>query len=107
MFFLQRLYGFLLEYFGDLALRCPVPVDMLDKLTAHLYELSTQFPLQTSQHSKHIITERQKLFSLYCQSKGGRGVWPFLDLVSSVSCVGRVIFTIVCRYSLQFGSMLP
>ena len=81
--FLQRLYGFLLEYFGDLALRNPVPITILDSLTVHLYEIAKQFPQLTCQHSKHIITERQKLFSLYCQIKSGRGVWPFLDLVST------------------------
>ena len=87
IYLLQRLYGFLLEYFGDLALRNPVPITILDSLTVHLYEIAKQFPQLTCQHSKHIITERQKLFSLYCQSKGGRGVWPFLDLVSTTVTV--------------------
>ncbi|XP_067943057.1 nucleolar protein 14-like [Watersipora subatra] len=78
---LVRLYSYLLEYFGDVSLRVPVPMALLDSLSLHLYQLASQFPLQTAKHSRHIIIERQKLFSLYCQSKNGRGVWPFLDLL--------------------------
>ena len=71
----------MIEYFGDLALRVPVPTPLLNQLTLHLYDMARQFPAATAKHSRHIISERQKLFSLYSQSKNGRGVWPFLDLV--------------------------
>lgn len=79
--YFQKLFGFLLEYFGDISLRVPVPMPLLDKLTVHLYELAQQFPKLTAEHSRHVIQERQKLFTVYSQSKNGRGVWPFLDLV--------------------------
>ncbi|KAF6023614.1 NOP14 [Bugula neritina] len=70
---LVKLFGFLLEYFGDISLRVPVPMPLLDKLTVHLYELAQQFPKLTAEHSRHVILERQKLFTIYSQSKNGRG----------------------------------
>ncbi len=77
----QTLFSLLVQYYGDLAIQDPPHFGLMNQLTSHLYELTLQSPLTSGQAVLKVIKDKQEEFNHYCEARGGRGVFPTLDVV--------------------------
>ncbi len=82
MLSLQTLFALLFEYLGEVVTQDPPQLRLADRLTRHLYELSQQSPVPAGRAVRDLIAQRHAAFLEYCETHGGRGVFPTLDLVS-------------------------
>ncbi|XP_074640487.1 nucleolar protein 14-like isoform X2 [Tubulanus polymorphus] len=76
---LQMIFKHILQYYGDLATENTPPLQLIDKLTTHLYELCQQSPLESAIAMREVIQEREEGFVEYCERRKGRGIYPGLD----------------------------
>lgn len=102
---LEHLFSLLLQYFGDLALQDKTS-SLMNKLTLHLYELCQMSPIPAGQAVIDIIMERQEAFTQYCQRKGGRGLYPGLDMLMLFKLISVLFPTSDLRHPVVTPTML-
>jgi hypothetical protein len=88
------LFSLLLQHFGEVAQRDTLSTRFIDGITRHLYELTRMSPLHSGQAMADIIYKKYKEFSALRGQRDGRGVFPGLDVVSSLTFyLSRVLKT--------------
>ncbi|KAL5022325.1 hypothetical protein ScPMuIL_001480 [Solemya velum] len=75
---METFFAFLVQYFCDLAIQEPVPLELVDRLVQHLYELARQSPGPAAHAIRDQLSDFYKEFSMVCQSKS-RGLYPAFD----------------------------
>ncbi|KAL0965870.1 hypothetical protein UPYG_G00286870 [Umbra pygmaea] len=77
---LQKLFGFLLEYVGELATRSPPELSTIDKLIPQLYDLCQLFPDAASMVLQTILRDKANSMEQVLEEKG-RATFPQLDML--------------------------
>ncbi|XP_030046994.1 LOW QUALITY PROTEIN: nucleolar protein 14 [Microcaecilia unicolor] len=77
---LEKLFGFLLEYSGELATRDPPELKMVDKLVLHLYNLCQMFPEAAGGCVRSILRDAAHEMEEMIEVKG-RAALPRLDVL--------------------------
>ncbi|XP_037548430.1 nucleolar protein 14 [Nematolebias whitei] len=77
---LQKLFGFLLEYIGEVATRSPPELTTIDKLIPELYSLCQVFPEAASQAMQSILGDAAHSMEEDLEVKG-RAAFPTLDML--------------------------
>ncbi|XP_008016255.3 nucleolar protein 14 [Chlorocebus sabaeus] len=77
---LEKLFGFLLEYVGDLATDDPPDLRVIDKLVVHLYNLCQMFPESASDAVKFVLRDAMHEMEEMIETKG-RATLPGLDVL--------------------------
>nr|XP_015798342.2 nucleolar protein 14 [Nothobranchius furzeri] len=77
---LQKLFGFLLEYIGELATRSPPELTTVDKLIPELYTLCQMFPLAACQAMQSILGDAAHSMEEVLEVKG-HASFPTLDML--------------------------
>ncbi|XP_003801185.1 nucleolar protein 14 [Otolemur garnettii] len=89
---LEKLFGFLLEYVGDLATNDPPDLRVIDKLVVQLYNLCQMFPESASDSMKFVLRDAMHEMEEMIETKG-RAVLPGLDLLIYLKIVGLLFPT--------------
>ncbi|CAG12449.1 unnamed protein product [Tetraodon nigroviridis] len=76
----QKLFGFLLEYVGDLASRTPPELTAVDKLIPELYNLCQMFPEAACKDVQSILGDAAHSMEEVLEVKG-RAAFPSLDML--------------------------
>ena len=79
---LELTLTFLIQYFGDMASDSPPQLELIDKLTVPIYEMSQQFPVKTAEVINEYLTGGHDRFRELAERRAGRGTFPTLDTVS-------------------------
>ncbi|KAJ8402380.1 hypothetical protein AAFF_G00368690 [Aldrovandia affinis] len=77
---LQKLFGFLLEYVGELATRSPPRLDAINKLTPQLYGLCQLFPDAACKAMQTVLNDSAHEMEEAIEVKG-RAAFPGLDML--------------------------
>ncbi|XP_008294954.1 nucleolar protein 14 [Stegastes partitus] len=77
---LQKLFGFLLEYVGELATRSPPELTTVDKLIPELYGLCQMFPQAACQAMQSVLADAGHSMEEVVEVKGHAG-FPTLDML--------------------------
>ncbi|KAM9734391.1 nucleolar protein 14 [Menidia menidia] len=77
---LQKLFGFLLEYVGELATRSPPELTTVDKLIPELYALCQMFPDAAGQAVQSVLTDAAHSMEETLEVKG-HAAFPTLDMM--------------------------
>lgn len=77
---LQKLFGFLLEYMGELATRSPPDLTTIDKLIPELYALCQMFPEAACQAMQGILRDAAHSMEEVLEVKG-HAAFPTLDML--------------------------
>nr|XP_033806339.1 nucleolar protein 14 isoform X2 [Geotrypetes seraphini] len=77
---LEKLFGFLLEYIGELATRNPPELKTVDKLVLHLYNLCQMFPETGGGCVRSVLRDAAHEMEEMIEVKG-RAVFPQLDVL--------------------------
>ncbi|KAL4617352.1 nucleolar protein 14 [Arapaima gigas] len=77
---LQKLFGFLLEYVGELATRCPPELSTVNKLVPQLYGLCQLFPDAACKAMQTLLTDSAHDMAEAIEIKG-RAALPGLDML--------------------------
>lgn len=77
---LEKLFGFLLEYIGELATVEPPELKMIDKLVLPLYSLCQMFPEAASNSVKFVLQDAAHDMEEMIEVKG-RATFPKLDML--------------------------
>uniref|UniRef100_A0A667ZA93 NOP14 nucleolar protein homolog (yeast) n=1 Tax=Myripristis murdjan TaxID=586833 RepID=A0A667ZA93_9TELE len=77
---LQKLFGFLLEYVGELASRSPPELTTIDKLIPELYALCQMFPDAACKNIQSILGDSAHSMEEVLEVKG-RTAFPSLDML--------------------------
>uniref|UniRef100_H2TIF3 NOP14 nucleolar protein homolog (yeast) n=1 Tax=Takifugu rubripes TaxID=31033 RepID=H2TIF3_TAKRU len=77
---LQKLFGFLLEYVGDLASRTPPELTTVDKLIPELYNLCQMYPEAACKAMQSILGDAAHSMEEVLEVKG-RAAFPSLDML--------------------------
>ncbi|ELW62764.1 Nucleolar protein 14 [Tupaia chinensis] len=91
-FTLQKLFGFLLEYVGDLATSDPPDLRVIDKLVVQLYNLCQMFPESASDSVKFVLRDAMHEMEEMIETKG-RAAFPGLDLLIYLKIAGLLFPT--------------
>ncbi|RVE65897.1 hypothetical protein OJAV_G00121510 [Oryzias javanicus] len=75
---LQKLFGFLLEYIGELALRTPPELNAVDKLVPELYALCQMFPEAAAAAVQRVLADAAHSVEELIEVKG-HAPFPTLD----------------------------
>ncbi|KAK7806167.1 hypothetical protein U0070_021113 [Myodes glareolus] len=78
---LEKLFGFLLQYVGDLATESAPDLKTIDKLVVQLYNLCQMFPESASDSIKFVLRDAMHEMEEMIETKG-RALFPGLDVVS-------------------------
>uniref|UniRef100_A0A9L0T960 NOP14 nucleolar protein n=1 Tax=Equus caballus TaxID=9796 RepID=A0A9L0T960_HORSE len=101
---LEKLFGFLLEYVGDLATNDPPDLRVIDKLVVQLYNLCQMFPESASDSIKFVLRDAMHEMEGMIETKG-RAAFPGLD-VCPVRCLQDVVKGLfVCCVFLDYVSL--
>ncbi|XP_007496879.1 nucleolar protein 14 [Monodelphis domestica] len=84
---LQKLFGFLLEYIGDLATMTPPDLKTIDKLIVQLYNLCQMFPEFASSSVKFVLRDVVHEMEEMIEIKG-RAAFPGLDVLIYLKIIG-------------------
>uniref|UniRef100_A0A2K5ZEM4 NOP14 nucleolar protein n=1 Tax=Mandrillus leucophaeus TaxID=9568 RepID=A0A2K5ZEM4_MANLE len=87
---LEKLFGFLLEYVGDLATDDPPDLRVIDKLVVHLYNLCQMFPESASDAVKFVLRDAMHEMEEMIETKG-RATLPGLDVLIYLK-ITRLLF---------------
>nr|XP_011743210.1 nucleolar protein 14 [Macaca nemestrina] len=87
---LEKLFGFLLEYVGDLATDDPPDLRVIDKLVVHLYNLCQMFPESASDAVKFVLRDAMHEMEEMIETKG-RATLPGLDVLIYLQ-ITRLLF---------------
>nr|XP_023649092.1 nucleolar protein 14 [Paramormyrops kingsleyae]XP_023649093.1 nucleolar protein 14 [Paramormyrops kingsleyae]XP_023649094.1 nucleolar protein 14 [Paramormyrops kingsleyae] len=84
---LQKMFGFLLEYVGDLATRCPPELGTVNKLVPHLYGLCQLFPNAAYLAMQNVLSDSAHDMEEVVEVKGraalpGLGMLIYLKIVA-------------------------
>uniref|UniRef100_A0A8C4PG08 NOP14 nucleolar protein n=1 Tax=Equus asinus asinus TaxID=83772 RepID=A0A8C4PG08_EQUAS len=97
---LEKLFGFLLEYVGDLATNDPPDLRMIDKLVVQLYNLCQMFPESASDSIKFVLRDAMHEMEGMIETKG-RAAFPGLDVVCPAQCSRTLLPTSNCAVFLH------
>uniref|UniRef100_A0A8C5UU01 NOP14 nucleolar protein n=1 Tax=Microcebus murinus TaxID=30608 RepID=A0A8C5UU01_MICMU len=89
---LEKLFGFLLEYVGDLATDDPPDLRVIDKLVVQLYSLCQMFPESASDSVKFVLRDAMHEMEEMIETKG-RAALPGLDVLIYLKIVGLLFPT--------------
>ncbi|ELK06562.1 Nucleolar protein 14 [Pteropus alecto] len=89
---LEKLFGFLLEYIGDLATDEPPALGTIDKLVVQLYNLCQMFPESASSCMKFVLRDAMHEMEGMVEAKG-RAVFPGLDVLIYLKIAGMLFPT--------------
>ncbi|KAM6221812.1 LOW QUALITY PROTEIN: nucleolar protein 14 [Rhynchocyon petersi] len=89
---LEKLFGFLLEYVGDLATRDPPDLCVIDKLVVQLYGLCQLFPDAASDAMRFVLRDTMHEMEETLEAKG-RAAFPDLDALIYLKIVGMLFPT--------------
>ncbi|KAM4811978.1 nucleolar protein 14 [Urocitellus parryii] len=89
---LEKLFGFLLEYIGDLATNDPPDLKVIDKLVVQLYNLCQMFPESASNSIKFVLRDAMHEMEEMIETKG-RAVFPGLDVLIYLKIAGMLFPT--------------
>ncbi|XP_044536690.1 nucleolar protein 14 [Gracilinanus agilis] len=84
---LQKLFGFLLEYIGDLATMIPPDLKTIDKFIVQLYNLCQMFPEFASSSVKFVLRDVVHEMEEMIEIKG-RAAFPGLDVLIYLKIIG-------------------
>ncbi|KAL4686257.1 hypothetical protein H8957_005262 [Semnopithecus entellus] len=87
---LEKLFGFLLEYVGDLATDDPPDLRVIDKLVVHLYNLCQMFPDSASDAVRFVLRDAMHEMEEMIETKG-RATLPGLDVLIYLK-ITRLLF---------------
>ncbi|KAJ6668477.1 hypothetical protein lerEdw1_011959 [Lerista edwardsae] len=77
---LEKLFGYVLEYVGELAVKEPPELKTIDKLVPTLYDLCQMFPKAASSHVRHILQDAAHDMDEILEVKGHAPL-PGLDML--------------------------
>ncbi|XP_053107859.1 nucleolar protein 14 [Hemicordylus capensis] len=77
---LEKLFGFILEYVGELATKEPPELKTIDKLIPTLYDLCQMFSEAASRHVKHVLQDATHDMEEVLEVKG-HAAFPGLDML--------------------------
>ncbi|KAM6150778.1 nucleolar protein 14 isoform 2-T2 [Erethizon dorsatum] len=89
---LEKLFGFLLEYAGDLASRDPPDLKVIDKLVVQLYSLCQMFPESASSSVKFVLRDAMHEMEEMIETRG-RAAFPGLDVLIYLKIAGLLFPT--------------
>ncbi|XP_047423220.1 nucleolar protein 14 isoform X2 [Sciurus carolinensis] len=89
---LEKLFGFLLEYVGDLATSDPPNLKVIDKLVVQLYNLCQLFPESASSSMQFVLRDAMHEMEEMIETKG-RAAFPGLDVLIYLKIVGLLFPT--------------
>ncbi|XP_036130896.1 nucleolar protein 14 [Molossus molossus] len=84
---LEKLFGFLLEYVGDLATDDPPDLEVIDKLVVQLYNLCQMFPESASESVRFVLRDAMHEMEERIEAKG-RASFPGLDVLVYLRIAG-------------------
>ncbi|XP_059743491.1 nucleolar protein 14 isoform X3 [Bos taurus] len=89
---LRKLFGFLLEYIGDLAVSDPPDLGVIDKLVVPLYDLCQMFPESASDAVKFVLRDAMHEMEGTVETTG-RAAFPGLDVLIYLKIAGMLFPT--------------
>ncbi|XP_052497695.1 nucleolar protein 14 [Budorcas taxicolor] len=89
---LEKLFGFLLEYIGDLAASNPPDLDVIDRLVVPLYNLCQMFPESASDAVKFVLRDAMHEMEGTVETTG-RAAFPGLDVLIYLKIAGMLFPT--------------
>ncbi|XP_077606669.1 nucleolar protein 14-like isoform X2 [Crocuta crocuta] len=89
---LEKLFGFLLEYVGDLATNDPPDLRVIDKLVVHLYNLCQMFPESASNCIQFVLRDAMHEMEGAIEARG-RAAFPGLDVLIYLKLAGMLFPT--------------
>ncbi|XP_004624659.1 nucleolar protein 14 [Octodon degus] len=89
---LEKLFGFLLEYVGDLATRDPPDLEVIDKLVVQLYSLCQMFPESASSSIRFVLRDAMHEMEEMIETRG-RAPFPGLDVLIYLKIAGLLFPT--------------
>ncbi|XP_057562570.1 nucleolar protein 14 isoform X2 [Hippopotamus amphibius kiboko] len=84
---LEKLFGFLLEYVGDLATSDPPDLGVIDKLVVQLYSLCQMFPEAASDAVKFVLRDAMHEMEGVVETRG-HAAFPGLDVLVYLKIAG-------------------
>ncbi|XP_032189533.1 nucleolar protein 14 isoform X2 [Mustela erminea] len=94
---LEKLFGFLLEYVGDLATDDPPNLRVIDKLVVQLYNLCQMFPDSASDSIKFVLRDAMHEMEGAVEARG-RAAFPGLDVLMYLKIAGMLFPTSDLRH---------
>ncbi|XP_016014730.2 nucleolar protein 14 [Rousettus aegyptiacus] len=89
---LEKLFGFLLEYVGELATDEPPALGTIDKLVVQLYDLCQMFPESASSCMKFVLRDAMHEMEGVVEARG-RARFPGLDVLIYLKIAGMLFPT--------------
>ncbi|XP_021499370.1 nucleolar protein 14 [Meriones unguiculatus] len=89
---LEKLFGFLLQYIGDLATDNAPDLKTIDKLVVQLYNLCQMFPESASDSIRFVLRDAMHEMEEMIETKG-RAVFPGLDVLIYLKITGLLFPT--------------
>ncbi|XP_059532823.1 nucleolar protein 14 [Myotis daubentonii] len=89
---LEKLFGFLLEYVGELATEDPPDLRVIDKLVVQLYNLCQMFPESASESVRFVLRDAMHEMEGTIEAKG-RAAFPGLDVLIYLKIAGMLFPT--------------
>ncbi|XP_051692636.2 nucleolar protein 14 isoform X2 [Oryctolagus cuniculus] len=89
---LEKLFGFLLEYVGDLATSDPPDLRVIDKLVVQLYNLCQMFPEAASSAVQFVLRDAMHELQERLETRG-RAAFPGLDVLVYLKIAGLLFPT--------------
>ncbi|XP_006074689.3 nucleolar protein 14 [Bubalus bubalis] len=89
---LEKLFGFLLEYIGDLAVSDPPDLGVIDRLVMPLYNLCQMFPESASDAVKFVLRDAMHEMEGTVETTG-RAAFPGLDVLIYLKIAGMLFPT--------------
>ncbi|ERE89774.1 nucleolar protein 14 [Cricetulus griseus] len=89
---LEKLFGFLLQYVGDLATDSTPDLETIDKLIVQLYNLCQKFPESASDSIKFVLRDAMHEMEEMIETKG-RALFPGLDVLIYLKITGLLFPT--------------
>lgn len=89
---LEKLFGFLLQYIGDLATDSTPDFKTIDKLTVQLYNLCQMFPESASESIIFVLRDAMHEMEEMIETKG-RALFPGLDVLIYLKITGLLFPT--------------
>ncbi|XP_072026375.1 nucleolar protein 14-like isoform X2 [Amphiura filiformis] len=103
---LETFFSILLQYFGEVASRQPVDMELLNQLTRHLHGLCQQSPINAGQCMQSLIVDRYQLFCKAAERRAGKPDYPSLDTLLYLKLVSVLFPTSDFRHAVTTPSML-
>uniref|UniRef100_A0A8C5A6B2 Nucleolar protein 14 n=1 Tax=Gadus morhua TaxID=8049 RepID=A0A8C5A6B2_GADMO len=102
---LQKLFGFLLEYMGDLACSSPPELGTIDKLIPQLYDMGQMFPDAASKALRSALADASHGMEEDLEGSG-RSPFPSLDMLVYLKVVALLFPTSDYRHPVTTPALL-